>query len=89
MTEQTQAADSSAWWKNAYVWMVLGGPLLVVVASVVTFFIAVRNPDPVLDTGYKAAEASRPGGVAAEDAMAPALLGRNHAATGSGASEKK
>lgn len=89
MTEKSQAADTSVWWKNGYVWMVLGGPLLVVVASVVTFFIAVRNPDPALDTGYKAAKSSRSAGdVTAEDAMAPALLGRNHAATGSAISEK-
>lgn len=88
MTKQSQSAASQIWWKNGYVWMVLGGPFAVVVASVVTFFIAVRNPDPVIDTGAKSADVSRVGGAAAEDAMVPALLGRNHAATG-GMPEKK
>lgn len=88
MTEQSQSAASQTWWKNGYVWMVLGGPLAVVVASFVTFFIAVRNPDPVIDTGAKSADVARAGGAAAEDAMVPALLGRNHAATG-GVPEKK
>lgn len=90
MTEQSQADAPLTWWKNGYVWMVLGGPLVVVVASVVTFFIAVRHPDPVLDTGStKTTASSRSGGAAAEDAMVPALLGRNHAATGGAVPEKK
>ena len=88
VTEQSQAVVSQPWWKNGYVWMVLGGPLTVVVASLATFYIAVHNPDPVLDTGSKANETAHSGGAAAEDAMVPALLGRNHAATG-GVPEKK
>lgn len=82
MIEQSQAADAQIWWKNGYVWIVLGGPFAVVVASLVTFYIAVRNPDPVIDTGAKATDINRSGASAAEDAMVPALLGRNHAATG-------
>jgi hypothetical protein len=76
------AGAQQAWWKNGYVWMVLGGPLAVVVASFATLFIAVRNPDPVLETTAKVADTNRSGGVAAEDAMVPAMLGRNHAVTG-------
>lgn len=89
MAEQSKSDASQAWWKNAYVWMVLGGPLAVIVASIVTFFIAARNPDAVLDVTAKPAEMAPKGATApAEDAMVPAMVGRNHATTG-GVPEKK
>ncbi len=58
------------------VWMVLGGPAVVVVASLFTYYLAARAPDPVLTP--------QPGaGASAEDiSQAPAVTGRNHAATG-------
>jgi hypothetical protein len=51
-------------------WMVIGGPLAVVVAGFATLAIAILNPDPVykLDSPRTAAEM-------------PAVQGRNHAAT--------
>ena len=58
-----------AWWREPYVWLVIGGPLAVVVAGIATVVIAVRNPDPVLQ--------DRP----AVGAQVPAQKGRNHAAT--------
>lgn len=58
------------------VWMVIGGPAVVVVAGFVTFYLAVSAPDPVLPTyGKSSADAQ---GIT----HAPALQGRNHAATG-------
>lgn len=54
-----------AWWREPMMWIVVGGPLIVVLAAIATAVIAVRNADPVLDT--------RSG--------QPALQGRNHAAT--------
>lgn len=60
-----------AWWQLPIVWLVIGGPLAVVVASFATLAIAILNPDPVLD------EAS----THARGAMAPAIQARNHAAT--------
>jgi hypothetical protein len=36
------------WWREPYVWLVIGGPLVVVVAGIATAAIAIRNPDPVL-----------------------------------------
>ena len=58
------------------VWMILGGPAVVVVASLFTYYLAARAPDPVLTPPPGA-------GVAAEDiSQAPAVTGRNHAATG-------
>ncbi len=66
-------------------WMVVGGPLLVVVAGVATFVIAVSNPDPVLnkaDYERDLANAQKLGGQERRDAlitMQPAQQGRNHA----------
>jgi hypothetical protein len=51
-------------------WWVVGGPLLVVVASFVTLALAILNPDPVYGPeGY------------GNPAEIPAMQGRNHAAT--------
>jgi hypothetical protein len=58
------------WWRIRMVWLVVGGPLAVVVASFITLAIAIGNPDPVLTTGP-----------AARSADLPAVQARNHAAT--------
>ena len=67
-------------------WMVIGGPLIVVVASFITLWLAISRPDPV----YTDADRVRPrGSVALPPAdepgattLAPAMQARNHAATG-------
>ena len=59
------------WWRVPMVWMVIGGPAIVVVASFATLTLAILNPDPVLDTGQ-----------ARNASQLPAVQGRNHAATG-------
>lgn len=58
------------WWRLPIVWMVIGGPALVVVASFVTLTLAIRYPDPVLSTAATAAPSAQ-----------PAVQARNHAAT--------
>jgi hypothetical protein len=59
------------------VWMVVAGPALVVVAGLTTFYIAASHPDPVLtETPRTAAQARQ------SITHAPAMQGRNHAATG-------
>ena len=59
------------------VWVVIAGPLAVVLASFVTIGIAWRNIDPVIsDAGAADAHQRVPSGSAA-----PAQLARNHAAT--------
>ncbi len=65
------------WWRFGMVWMVIGGPAVVVVAGFVTFYIAVSNPDPVLQVTPRNAVQDRQG-----ITHAPAMQGRNHAATG-------
>jgi hypothetical protein len=72
MTEEKKAprADGTAWWRFPIVWMVIGGPAVVVVASFVTLTLAIIHPDPVLD-------APKVG----NSAEVPAMQARNHAAT--------
>ena len=75
-------AKPEPWWKFGYVWLIFGGPAVVVVASFITLWLAIRTPDPVVDEDYyqrgiainKTLEAQEP-------TMTPALKGRNHAAT--------
>jgi uncharacterized protein len=70
--------DPVAWWRYPMVWLVVGGPLAVVVASLATAFIAAHGADPVLgpeERGGISERSSMP------EAMTPALQARNHAAT--------
>ena len=72
------AHDPRPWWREPYVWLVIGGPLTVVVAGLVTAFIAVTHADPVLDRTPTQVHAP-----ADDDSLtlAPAQQARNHAAT--------
>lgn len=62
--------DPSPWWRHRMMWLVVGGPTVVVVAAVATGIIAARGADVVL----------HPDDVPAR-AVAPAEMGRNHAAS--------
>ena len=44
--------ESKPWWRYPLMWMVLGGPLAVIVASFVTLWIAVHWQDPVVAEDY-------------------------------------
>lgn len=80
MKEQPQQLRAPAaarpWWRYGMVWMLISGPLLVVVAGIATAVIAFRGADPVVT--------SAPARVVAGQAfdLLPAVAGRNHAATG-------
>ena len=47
------------WWRFGLVWMVIGGPAVVVVAGFITFYIAATNPDPVLNVTPRTAMQGR------------------------------
>lgn len=68
----TPAERAAPWWKFPIVWLVVSGPLLVVIAGLSTVYIAYTHVDPVLDTSQ------------ANDRTPlkelPALQGRNKAA---------
>jgi len=71
--------DSKPWWKYGYVWLILGGPLAVIIASIITLNLALQTPDPVVDDYYrKGIEINKQ--LEAKELM-PAVEGRNHAAT--------
>jgi hypothetical protein len=72
------------WYKVPMVWLVLGGPLSVVVASLATAVVAWKHNDPVIATtpqGELRAADDVAAKVSPKDALAPAMQGRNHAAS--------
>lgn len=72
-------------WREPMMWLVMGGPAIVVVASFLTLALALRHPDPPLETRamtQHAADDVQPADLRAQSGDVPALLARNHAATG-------
>ena len=59
------------WYREPMMWLVLGGPALVVVASLSTYAIAVHKSDPVIERDA-VTEAERVGGTDARAARKPA-----------------
>ena len=76
----TIPTHTDPWWRHGHVWLVVSGPALVVVAGVVTVFLAVKHPDAVIG-GQEPPQASRRAVLQQPRALAPAMEGRNHAAT--------
>lgn len=68
---ENRDASTEPWWRIKMVWLVIAGPLTVVVASLITVTIAVRGADDIL-THSAAAERSAKSHV-------PAVQARNHA----------
>ena len=83
----TVSAPSTAalpWWRSAMVWLVIAGPLSVVVASLTTAVVAWRHIDPVIVTpaqGTLRASDDMSATSDPKDPLAPAQKARNHAAT--------
>jgi uncharacterized protein len=61
------------WWREPMMWLVVGGPAVVVAAAIATAGIAMRGADMVV--------VERPARAAAPTAATPAVQARNHAAT--------
>jgi hypothetical protein len=59
--------------------LVIAGPLVVVVASFITFYLAANGQDPVLTKSTAEVRADAPDTLTT---LAPAVQARNHAATG-------
>ena len=66
-------APSLAWWRYGHVWLVVLGPVVVVVASLVTGALAWQGADVVIDHPSQVRGTTR--------ALVPAHQARNHAAT--------
>ncbi len=75
-------SDMQPWWKIGYVWLLIAGPAIVIIAGFVTLWIAIRTPDPVIDEDYyrHGLEINK---TLAEPvkSLAPALKARNHVIT--------
>lgn len=83
-----QKSPSIPWWRVPHMWLVVGGPLVVVVAGIVTAVIAISGADPVLNKEEferdLKASTSHLEGQAKTDAlirMQPAHQARNNAAS--------
>lgn len=70
--------SKQGWWKFPMMWLVVGGPAVVVVASMLTLTLAIHYPDPVLEHHDQASGATIQKHASP---MMPAMTARNHAAT--------
>ena len=78
----TSSGSPKPWWSFGMVWMVIAGPAVVVVAAFITLYLAITIPDPVLPTEALNPRSAMQNKNQLEEAMAPAMQARNHAATG-------
>ena len=71
------------WWKEPYVWMVIAGPLSVVIACAITAVYILQGPDAVVSEDYYREGIALGQEVQkAQPPMQPAQMGRNHSVTG-------
>lgn len=82
MHKGTQMTDTQKWYQNPYVWLIIGGPSLVIIASFITLYLAITHPDPAIDDYYRKGMEINKTLDAQSEAMAPAVQARNHAQTG-------
>ena len=74
-----QKRDTKPWWKYGFVWLILSGPIVVIIASFITLSLAISTPDPVVDDYYnKGININK---TLENASLAPAGQARNHAAT--------
>jgi uncharacterized protein len=82
MKPRNPQEQSAPWWCHGYVWLVIAGPVAVILAGIATAVIAVQQPDPVIQPDYYRRGIEINKSLAAQErAQLPALQGRNHAAT--------
>lgn len=79
-TSNQAAASTGPWWKFGHMWLVLGGPAVVVVAGIATVIIAARGADPIVDPNYSQTGAAL-SSHQVDKRYAPANTVRNHATT--------
>lgn len=70
------------WYRNPFVWMIIGGPSIVIFASFITLYLALSHPDPTIDDYYRKGIEINKTLDAQRDGMAPAIQARNNAQTG-------
>ena len=67
------AAPARRWWHEPWMWLVVGGPVLVVLAALATAFVAASDPDRLVEPDYYRR------GVQINRTLEPAMRARNAA----------
>ncbi|MEJ7931908.1 FixH family protein [Ramlibacter sp. AN1015] len=82
-TQDDALRSSSPWWHHGHVWLVIAGPVIVVIAGIATLVLAVRTPDPLVAEDYyrRGIEINRTLAEEQAKGLLPAVQGRNHAAS--------
>lgn len=70
------------WWQYGHVWLLIAGPVLAIIASFITLYLALSRPDPAIEDYYRKGIEINKTLDAQRDGLAPAIQARNHAATG-------
>ena len=76
---QTSQAPKTPWYRYPYVWLVISGPAIVVVAALYTGYVAYRDADGLVDKYSKPHDQVNLRN-STETLMLPANQGRNQAA---------
>ncbi len=86
---KNDSQDDKPWWHYGHAWLVFGGPAVVVIASLITVYIAVSSRDSLVDENYYQSGININDKLNTEtktaeerNALEPAVTARNHAATG-------
>ena len=79
MSTQT-TPNAAPWWQFGHVWLVVSGPLIVVLASFFTFYLAYSGMDALVTQADFPPGAQRTQSQPSD--LVPAMQARNHAATG-------
>ncbi|WP_422846217.1 FixH family protein [Acidovorax sp. M2(2025)] len=76
------APATAPWWKFGHVWLIIAGPVIVIIAGFVTLWLALSRPDPVVAEDYyrQGVEINKTLSEPSKS-LAPAMKARNHAAT--------
>ena len=73
--------DDKPWWSYGHLWLVISGPVSVVLACLVTFYFIANSPNQLIsdqDVEIEHVKSSK----TIDGSNAPAVMARNHAATG-------
>lgn len=82
MAGAKHSPTSKPWWQYGHVWLIISGPLVVVIAGIITAYIAFSGADIVVDKNYYQNGLDidkRPD--RSPKSIAPAQAVRNHAVT--------
>ena len=73
-------SDDKPWYAYGHLWLVISGPVSVVLACLVTFYFIANSPNQIITGQDIEIENIKSAKIEGRDA--PAMMARNHAATG-------